>query len=466
MKKIVSALTMGALVAGSAFADFTVNANYRQRANLYANYEGNVGGKFAGFVDAYDGNGSDNLTMKMKGDIVTFDFMAVTDQATTKKIRLKNVDAEVKLGPVTLFAGAVADGKSNGAYRVKNDVDAGAFEGPDFEYKKLGSIYANSPSLFVDNPLQNVAGSGENYSASLKYTLDADFGKLDLSGWYISNETSSTTSVASDDNTPGINTTADGKTSASPTVWSRHSLSFLADASLGFGKVEAIVKVGDYSKKKEWDSDAEAKTEEATAVAFGAYVQPALPVPGLTLTVGGNGSLVSGAFTDWGVDLRARYATGPLSISTFNAFGGLTDDGVARLGGYKSTKGIANSSVESKNLGKIAGDALSSTKIMSNNLLVRYVLNERFAVTGIFGDMIALGDAPKTKTDTDGSIVADNADVDTQIDLRFSAWLQIYAAKKAFVNIGLVESISNVNEANEGTAYHVFSVPVIFRVQM
>ena len=39
MKKIVTALTMGALVAGSAFADFTVNANYRQRATLYANYE-------------------------------------------------------------------------------------------------------------------------------------------------------------------------------------------------------------------------------------------------------------------------------------------------------------------------------------------------------------------------------------------------------------------------------------------
>ena len=108
------------------------------------------------------------------------------------------------------------------------------------------------------------------------------------------------------------------------------------------------------------------------------------------------------------------------------------------------------------------------TKVMSNNLLVRYAINERFAVTGIFADMIWLGDVPNTKTDTDGSTVADNnTDVDTQIDLRFSAWLQIYAAKKAFVNIGLVESISNVNKANDAeNAYHVFAVPVIFRVQM
>lgn len=452
MKKIVTALTMGALVAGSAFADFTVNANYRQRATLYANYEGNVGGKHAGFLDAYQGNGTDNLTMKMKGDIVTFDFMAVTDQNTTSKIRFKNVDAEVKLGSVTLFGGIVADGKSNGAYRVKNDVDAGAFEGTDFEYKKLGSIYAKSPSLFVDNPLQNVAGAGENLAASLKYSLDADFGKLDLSGWYISNESSSTNNAAN----------------TAPTTWSKHSLSFLADASLGFGKVEAIVKVGDYNKKKAWDSDADAKTEEATAVAFGAYVQPALPVPGLTLTVGGNGSLIAGAFTDWGVDLRARYATGPLSISTFNAISGLTDDGVVRFGkdNCGATKGIALAAAETN--GKIAGTAFSCTKVMSNNLLVRYAINERFAVTGIFADMIWLGDVPNTKTDTDGSTVADNyTDVDTQIDLRFSAWLQIYAAKKAFVNIGLVESISNVNKANDAdNAYHVFAVPVIFRVQM
>ena len=448
MKKIVTALTMGALVAGSAFADFTVNANYRQRATLYANYEGNVGGKGFGYLDAYQGSGTDNLTMKMKGDIVTFDFMAVTDEATTTKIRLKNVDAEVKLGPVTLFGGIVADGKSNGAYRVKNDCDAGAFEGTDFEYKKLGSIYAKSPSLFVDNPLQNVAGAGENLAASLKYSLDADFGKLDLSGWYISNE-SSTSSL---------------KANTTPTTWSNHSLSFLADASLGFGKVEAIVKVGDYNTKKEWESDADAKTEEATAVAFGAYVQPQLPVPGLTLTVGGNGSLIAGAFTDWGVDLRARYATGALSISSFHAFSGLTDDGVVRLGGTAATKGIALSTGNDK--GKDAGTAFSCTKVMSNNLLVRYAINERFAVTGIFADMIWLGDVPGTKTEN-GEKVANKTDVDTQIDLRFSAWLQIYAAKKAYVNIGLVESISNVNKANDAdNAYHVFAVPVIFRVQM
>jgi len=453
MKKIVTALTMGALVAGSAFADFTVNANYRQRATLYANYEGNVGGKGFGYLDAYQGSGTDNLKMLMKGDIVTFEFLAVTDEATTASIRLKNVDAEVKLGPVTLFGGIVADGKSNGAYRVKNDVDAGAFEGTDFEYKKLGSVFKNSPSFFVDNPLQNVAGAGENLAASLKYSLDADFGKLDLSGWYISNESSST----------------ELKVNKTPTTWSNHSLSFLADASLGFGKVEAIVKVGDYNKKKAWESDADAKTEEATAVAFGAYVQPQLPVPGLTLTVGGNGSLIAGAFSDWGVDLRARYATGPLSISSFHAISAVTDDGVARGITGEATKGIAIAS--GNGAGKDAGTALKNTQVMSNNLLVRYVINERFAVTGIFADQIWMGDTPKTKTDTDGSTVADNTDFDTQIDLRFSAWLQIYAAKKAYVNIGLVESISNVNKANapEGVdinPYHAFAIPVIFRVQM
>ena len=444
MKKIVTALTLGALISGVAFADFTVNANYRQRANLYTNYEGK---QYAGFVDAYDANGSDSFTMKMKGDIVTLDLLAVTDQATTSKIRFKNVDAEVKLGPVTLFGGTVADGKSNGAYRVKNDVDAGAFEGVDLEYKKLGSIYAKSPSSFVDNPLGNVAGKLENYAASLKYSLNADFGKLDLSGWYISNEASDKKNAKNDD----------------ATAWSNHSLSFLADASLDFGKIEAVVKVGDYGTKKLGETGDAAK-EEATAVAFGAYIQPKI-MDGLTLTIGGNGSLIAGKFTDWGMDLRARYAAGALSISSFHALSGVTDDGVVAWAGTAAAqKGIAPNAVETDTLGKVAGTAPSSTTIMSNNLLVRYKLNDKFAVTGIVADMITLGDAPAL--DAADSTKAKNVSMDSQIDLRFSGWIQIYAASKAYVNIGLVEAINNVNEANNGKAFHTFCVPVIFRVQM
>ena len=34
MKKIISALTLGAMVAGAAFADVGVTLNYRQRATL------------------------------------------------------------------------------------------------------------------------------------------------------------------------------------------------------------------------------------------------------------------------------------------------------------------------------------------------------------------------------------------------------------------------------------------------
>ena len=34
MKKLVSALTVGAIIAGAAFADVSIGLNYRQRANL------------------------------------------------------------------------------------------------------------------------------------------------------------------------------------------------------------------------------------------------------------------------------------------------------------------------------------------------------------------------------------------------------------------------------------------------
>ncbi|WP_407425338.1 hypothetical protein, partial [Treponema sp.] len=250
--------------------------------------------------------------------------------------------------------------------------------------------------------------------------------------------------------------------STTPTTWSNHSIAFLADGSFGFGKAEAIVKVGDYGSLKKSETGDAAK-EEATAVAFGAYVQPKI-MDGLALTVGGNGSLIDGKFTDWGADLRARYVAGALSISSFNALSAVTDDGVVAFSAKcSSTKGIAPKSVEPKSLGKVAGDTLNNTQIMSNNILVRYKVNDKFAVTGIVGDMITLGDKPGLDTDT---TKAKNTSVDSQIDLRASLWCQFYAAAKAFVHVGVVECVSNINEANEGKAFHTFAVPVILRVQM
>ena len=40
MKKIMTALTLGALIGTVAFADVDINLGFRQRANMYYNHEG------------------------------------------------------------------------------------------------------------------------------------------------------------------------------------------------------------------------------------------------------------------------------------------------------------------------------------------------------------------------------------------------------------------------------------------
>ena len=200
MKKIISAITLGAMIAGAAFADVSINLNFRQRANLYTSIggEGKTAKKTALFTDAYSGSGSDNLAISLSGDIVSFDMQLVTDAATTNAWRSKSFRGTVYLGPVELFGGLWADGKLNGAYRAKSDIDAGNLEGMDFEWKKLGSGFKNSPSFFCDNLVQPVNTKGESYALGATYKLGLDNGAVNFNAAYITNANSEENTTAKD----------------------------------------------------------------------------------------------------------------------------------------------------------------------------------------------------------------------------------------------------------------------------
>ena len=136
MKKIISALTLGAMVAGAAFADVGLALNYRQRATLLSHnnefYTYKKGAKdkkteedTAIFnTDKYSGAGTDNLSINLGGDIASFQVVVVGDEATTSKLRTKTLGADLHVGKVGLFAGFWSDGKVKGAYRNKADIDA------------------------------------------------------------------------------------------------------------------------------------------------------------------------------------------------------------------------------------------------------------------------------------------------------------------------------------------------------
>lgn len=445
MKKIISALTLGAMVAGAAFADVGVTLNYRQRATLLShNNEYTKDGKKTDedtklfFTDAYSGNGTDNLGINIGGDIASFAVTVVGDEATTAKLRTKTLGADLQVGKVGLFAGFWSDGKVKGAYRNKADVDAGNMEGMDFEFKKLGSAYAGSPSFFVDNIVMpvNVTAS-ESYAIGAKYNIrNFKACKLELNGVYISNETSDEKGSASDGSLQG------------------HSLVGLVEANTNYGTGEFVFKYGQ-SKYKNDDG------KYADAMAFGAYLQPKI-MNNLTTTIGGAGSVVDGDFTDWSADLRLYYKMGALSFTSFHSYSALVDaeESIGKLNGKKNatTKGIADSAAVTN--GKHGGTPVSRDSVLTNNLMVRYKVNSKFAVYGVVADMIGLGEnAGKKLADKDGKETTD-----ALIQLRASAWAQFYAGGNS-ISVGVVYENYDVAETY-GDSVQNIAIPMIFRVKM
>jgi len=453
MKKIISALTLGAMVAGAAFADVGVTLNYRQRATLLSHnneYGTTDEASKILFTDAYSGAGTDNLGINIGGDIASFAITVVGDESTTSKLRTTTLGADLQVGKVGLFAGFWSDGKVKGAYRNKADVDAGNMEGMDFEFKKLGSAYAGSPSFFVDNIVMpvNVTAS-ESYAIGAKYNIrNFKACKLELNGVYISNETSDEKGSKSDGSLQG------------------HSLVGLVEANTNYGTGEFVFKYGQSAYKND-------DGKYADAMAFGAYLQPKI-MNNLTTTIGGAGSVVDGDFTDWSADLRLYYKMGALSFTSFHSYSALVDaeKSIGKLNGKgnATTKGIADSGSapngyldnkgKIKDVGAHKGTPVNRDSVLTNNLMVRYKVNSKFAVYGVVADMIGLGEnGGKKLADKDGKLVTD-----ALIQLRASAWAQFYAGGNS-ISVGVVYENYDVAETY-GDSVQNIAIPMIFRVKM
>lgn len=454
MKKIISALTLGAMVAGAAFADVGVTLNYRQRATLlshnneYDEYKNGVKGKTIDegselfFTDAYSGSGTDNLGINIGGDIASFAITLVGDEASNSHIRAKTLGADLQVGKVGLFAGFWSDGKVKGAYRNKADIDAGNMEGMDFEFKKLGSAYAGSPSFFVDNIVMpvNVTAS-ESYAIGAKYNIrNFKACKLELNGVYISNETSDGKGPQSKAN----------KELASDGSLQGHSLVGLVEANTNYGSGEFVFKYGQSAYKNDG--------KYADAMAFGAYLQPKI-MNNLTTTIGGAGSVVDGDFTDWSADLRLYYKTGALSFTSFHSYSAIIDaeENAKKLNGNATTKGIADSAAVTN--GKHGGTPVKRDSVLTNNLMVRYKVNSKFAVYGVVADMIGLGENGGKKIPG-----KDGETTDPFVELRASAWAQFYAGGNS-ISVGVVYENYDVTELL-GDSVQNIAIPMIFRVKM
>ena len=164
--------------------------------------------------------------------------------------------------------------------------------------------------------------------------------------------------------------------------------------------------------------------------------------------------------------MRARYSIIPnkLSISSFHAFSALTSDGETLLGAVKSTKGIAVSAVETgTNIGKLATAAVTRDKIMSNNIMVRYKVNDTLSLIGIAADMIGFGKSGGKDVKT-----VKNEDAGAFVQLRFCGYAQFFAAGNAAITTGVVCAINdatNYKDVDGKASYWTWGVPVILRVK-
>ncbi|MDE6773100.1 MAG: hypothetical protein K2J14_00500, partial [Treponemataceae bacterium] len=166
-------------------------------------------------------------------------------------------------------------------------------------------------------------------------------------------------------------------------------------------------------------------------------------------------------------DLRARYQAIPkkLSITSFHSFSFLTDNGIEKKISNKTTKGIANS--DGKNIadGKHGGTQIERDKILTNNIMVRYNVNDTLSVYAIAADMIGFGD----KMGKNGKDILKNGeDMSAHVQLRFSGWAQFFATSAASINVGLVCSVDDVanytNVDNHLCSWN-WSVPMVLRIK-
>lgn len=439
MKKLVSALTVGAIIAGAAFADVSIGLNFRQRANLLS-HNFAVGDKKATskilFTDAYSGHGTDNLAIGLSGDIVSFNAQLCDDERTVDNIRSKSFNGNVSLGKVQLFGGMWADGKVDGAFRNKSDIDAGNMEGMDFEFKKLGSAFKNSPSFFVDNIVNPVDNKAESYAFGGEWKVPSPKSvKFTLKGTYITNSVSDKSSHGKDNQLKG------------------HTFAGLLNARAEHVTTELVFKYGDYNKAVDGKA--------VRAMAFGLYAMP-VTISGLTTTIGGAGSVVDGTFTDFSADLRLYYKTGALSITSFHSYSALVDaEKSSKYVGNETTKGLADASAVTN--GKHGGTTLKRDAILANNIMLRYKFNKTFAAYGFVADMIGFG--KNGGKDVETTINGEKVVGKPVVQLRTGLYGQAYCGSSS-ISVGVVYALHDVTKTTAADSVGTLAVPVIFRVKM
>ncbi|MBQ7537923.1 MAG: hypothetical protein IJT42_03025 [Treponema sp.] len=436
MKKIISAIAIGAMVAGGAFAELKVSLNYRNGAELFKYVDKGMDGRTTDdygntYVDSgYNNNGStttffnltgwnsgkDSLGLTASGDIFT---VKATLQPTiaSNNIILHIFDASAKLldDNLTLEAGWNGDGIQG--FRVNKFSNDGNEEGKVGETFKLGSLFTGSIGLCANNQIS--FNTGRNYFARADYRINVVDGvTVNVAGNLMFDREWDTSSEKNDGNLD----------------WSI----FIDPKINDILNAELFVKSGRVGK---------AGTDKVSKFVTGGYVSPKM-IPLLKdSAIGGSVVILDGKLIEYNADWRFRVdVSSDLMVTYFGKFAKLS----SKDNYYQPVDGAA--------VGALAGlTGFNSSQALWNMVNVRYKINNRF--TGIFtvGELTDLDDGFHLgRQSADGT------------QLYAYPHVQIYASKGATVQLGAVAAFGGIGaheDANKDIDV-IINIPVMFRVKM
>lgn len=456
MKKIISAVALASLALGVATADAKITLNYRTQA---------VG--FSRLIDAPNTNGvaaspeNENYWFQQKAygtasDTVKFavssDFggavVRIDPKATDGSETLQDLQGYVKLGAFEIGAGTWKDGMFNGAYQLKNDSDNGNYGGETFAAYKLGSMFAKSVTTQIDD-IANLNANSSTSTGYAKWAGDLGDYEVTATGTLIGLKGSTWDSAS--------------------TIYSGFGLKL--DIKGSVFDTQFVFKTG--------SNDSSKTVEKVTGEqrAFGLHTQAKGLIPSTTFTLGGAAGFVDGALTEINFDARARYASGPLSITFLNNISHITNDNTYSRGlGLAKQVGAIYTDASSDSDGKLRSAAtytsLKTAKttdqqyftVMWNMLGMRYNVNNNFALLFSAGDIVYLNDIGYAFADSDSGHYRDWLGMEV-----FAApGLQLTAGKGATVSTYFRFGWTGVGaQENCGDEkYFAFLVPVVVRVKM
>ena len=434
MKKIISALVLGAMAAGFATADMSIGINYRNGIDVFKYVNKGMDGATQddygnAFIDSgYDNNGStttlfnlngwnagkDTVTLKASGDIFNVQAGLQPSIANNNIVfHIMRIGAEV--GNFYFNTGWTGDGMMN--YRVPRDGNNGNEEGAVWESYKLGGVFTGTDGESANNQV-GFGNPGRNFFAYAGYSLVInDNANVKIQGTIISDR-----------------------------AWDNPT-NEMHGGNLGWAAF-ITPKV-----KKVFDAEIFAKgykgSDDKMNMVIGAYGKPLVTPLIADGGIGGSVVLHDGHLQEWNVDVRLLFEINEnLTITSMNKFAKLVSNDDTP---YDPTDGGTIRTA----LGKQT--AFKSSQVLWNFLGARYKINKTITAIGALGQI----------TDLDSGFNNGRESADgTQIFVH--PHVQIYANPKISVCAGVLAAFGGIgadSEANKDVDV-LFNIPVLLRVKM